>query len=81
MSRAPTLALLAMALLLRHDDWDNLDKLAAFIRDCHGIACPNTQIAALTLERNKDFQDGQIQKYQDEKERKRRELEEAERLK
>jgi len=56
------LALVAIALLLRHDHWNNLDKLAGFIRDCHSIASPNKQITALVIERNKDFQDLQIQK-------------------
>lgn len=78
-SRGPTLMIVYLALFIKHKEWQNVEELYQYIENQYRWQDANLKIAAMVIERNKDFQDKQYQLYLEEEERKRREAEEAER--
>ena len=78
-SRAPTLALVYLALFLKHKHWNNVPELERFIKKSYIISRANTLVASQVGENNKEFQAQQKARYEDEDERRRLQREEEER--
>ena len=56
-TRAPTLAIIYLALTKRHKDWKDPKKLESAIRKSHIDSFPNFAVAERVVKDNKDFQD------------------------
>lgn len=55
-SRGPTLCLVYLALFMKHKHWNNLEMIETFIRQHNYLVMPNTKVAKMVIEKNKDFQ-------------------------
>ena len=80
MSRSPTLVLVYLSLFLKHKYWDNIPDLHSFILKHYYLSMANQLIATQCIELHRDFQAKQKANFEDEDEKRKKELEEAERL-
>jgi hypothetical protein len=80
-SRAPTLMIVYLALFIRHPSWRSVEELYQWIEDQYEWQDANLKIAALVIHKHKEFQERQYKMFLEDEERKKREAEEAERLK
>jgi len=78
-SRSATLLLVYLALFLKHKHWDNLPELHKFIQQHYYLSFANILIAQKCIDLHRDFQSQQKINYEDEEERRRKAMEEAER--
>jgi hypothetical protein len=79
-SRGPTLAMVYLAIFLKHKYWNNIPELQKWIKANYYMSLANIDIVLKVIERNREFQSKQKLNYEDEEERRRRAAEEAERL-
>mmetsp|Transcript_5298 Transcript_5298/g.8928 ORF Transcript_5298/g.8928 Transcript_5298/m.8928 type:complete len:295 (+) Transcript_5298:843-1727(+) len=71
-SRAPTLALVYLALFLKHKHWNNLGELQRYIRHIYYPSMANLKIAQMVIDKHRDFQSRQKLNYVDEEERRKK---------
>ena len=79
-SRGPTLAMVYLALFMKHKYWNNLKELKQWIKQQYLLSAANVPIAEKVIEHNKEFQMQQKLNFEDDEEKRRREAAEAERL-